>query len=107
MYLGLIETQGNQSFIFSTNRERANRGASELLFRSTTDWVIDAVSGEKKQRTLTERANWLRAQGPLGSSIHVVVATSGRAVVLSQTRQELESLISKITTRAIKDAPGL
>lgn len=107
MYLGLIETQGNQVFIFSTNRERANRGASDLLFRSTTDWVIDAVSGNRKIRTLSERAEWLLTQGPVDSKIHVVVATSGRAVLLAQSREDLEKIISIVTTRGIKEATGL
>lgn len=107
MFFGLIETQGNQRYIFSSNREKAVRGASELLFRSTTDWVIDAVTGNRRSRSLEERADWIRGQSPIGDGVHVVVATSGRAALVASDRSSLTQVVADVTARALREAPGL
>lgn len=107
MFIALIETQGNQPYIFASNREKAVRGASDLLYRSTSDWVIDAVSGERAIRTLEERSTWIRSQPPVGTGVHVVIATSGRAVLVAPEREALEAIVSQVTMRALRDAPGL
>ena len=107
MYLGVIETQGNQAYVFSSNREKAIRGASELLFRSTTDWVIDAVTGTTADRSFDDRAKILREHGTVGSTTAFVIATSGRAVVIDAEFSRIEAIINHVTARALREAPGL
>lgn len=107
MFFALVETQGNQPYVFSSNREKAIRGASELLFRSTTDWVIDAVSGSRAERDFQGRAAFLRGQNEVGLAHSVIVATSGRAVVIGPDRARLESVVSSVTSRALREAPGM
>jgi hypothetical protein len=114
-YLGLIETQGNQSFIYATNRERTARGASELLYASTTTWVREAVTGENiESMTLLERTKWITSRennqwesDSATDAVTVVVATSGRAVLLSSDVERLRAVISHVTEKAIRQAPGL
>ncbi|WP_315783307.1 MULTISPECIES: hypothetical protein [unclassified Bradyrhizobium] len=42
--LVLIETGGNQDFVFATNKLRQNIGASELIHRIGTTFVLAAVA---------------------------------------------------------------
>jgi hypothetical protein len=85
-FLVLIETSGNQQYIFSTNRLRENVGASELVRQACTDWVAEA----------TER-----------SEAEVLTTTSGRALVVATTREDALSVIRNVSERALCEAPGL
>jgi len=115
LYIGLLETQGNQGYVYATNRERAARGASELLQISTTTWVREAISEmESGPMTLSERSIWISGsennqwQGDIHTdSVTVVVATSGRAVLLCSNAQRLATIISKVSEKALRRAPGL
>ena len=115
LFLCLLETQGNQAYVFATNRERTARGASELLQVCTTSWIREAISGSKSDTlSLQDRADWLHEEGNnpwlKGSSwdgVSVVVATSGRAVLISPNHGQLKDVISNVTERALREAPGL
>ena len=86
LFLCLLETQGNQAYVFATNRERTARGASELLQVCTTSWIREAISGSKSDTlSLQDRTDWLHddannpwLKGPSWDGVSVVVATSGR-----------------------------
>lgn len=91
MNLVLIETSGNQNFIFATNKLRENVGASELTYRAGTDYVRDAVNEE----------------GGSSAGIEEIVAVSGKAILLVPTEAVGRKLISAVTRRALKEAPGL
>lgn len=89
-YLVLIETASNQRFIYDTNKLRDNIGASELIRRSTTDWVDGAI-------------------GELGLAgvVEPVVSLSGKTVLLVRGRDEARRIIHAVTRRALDEAPGL
>ncbi len=82
----LIETGGNQAYIFGTNRLRHVVGASDLIRELGTTWVRDAV----------------RACGA-----EVVFAISGKALLLTDDHETGRELIQIISSRALADAPGL
>lgn len=113
--LCLLETQGNQAYVFATNRERTARGASELLQVCTTSWIRDAISGtESDGLSLLARKDWLQEDqnNPLltdsdWNGVSVVIATSGRAVLISPNRDALQNVISRVTERVLREAPGL
>ena len=85
-HLAMLETAGNQAYIFATNRLRDNRGASALLEASCTTWTKAAA----KEFDVT-----------------VVSTTSGRAVLFAQGEEALREVISTVTRRALEEAPGL
>lgn len=121
-YMALIETAGNQAFIFDSNRVRQQIGASELIFRSCTAWMFAnkhlkhlgrSASARQSEAAANEstqfRADKLLVQPRFDSSNHVevVVATSGKAFLLCADRQPLQDIIRSVTLKAAKFAPGL
>lgn len=118
MHLILIETSGNQNYIFSTNKLRENVGASELTYRVGTQWVLKAVeevggpSGLWADNSAQFRRNLLNPQlnRPIneeGVLVEIIVATSGKALLLVQSREIGHDIIRRVTMRAIEEAPGL
>lgn len=124
MHIVLIETSGNQRFIFATNKLRENVGASELTYRVSTEFVLKAVDEEKvsadgnklwaaEDITSSQwRANLLNPQknppiGEKGNKIEVIIATSGKALLLVDQRTTGERIIRNVTGNALAQMPGL
>jgi hypothetical protein len=118
MYLVLIETSGNQNYIFATNKLRENIGASELTYRSGTEWVLKAV--EKithiilwDEDTKKLRENLLNPtlnkpiEGSASVPVEVLIATSGKALLLTREYKDAKQVIQEVTLKAIKEAPSL
>lgn len=121
-YLVLLETSGNQNFIFSTNKLKENIGASELTYRAGTRWVLDAVADINDTPELRQWNNSqdlrkiLRNQDSPNLNpaieqsdkpLEIIIATSGKALILARTEDDAKSLIRQVTQRAIAEAPGL
>ncbi|MGH8587914.1 MAG: Cas10/Cmr2 second palm domain-containing protein [Gammaproteobacteria bacterium] len=109
-YVVLLETSGNQAYLFATNKLKENIGASELTCRVGTQWVLEAVQDQGGPDLLADDPGELR--GNLKASakqggIEVVVATSGKALLVVDERQTAETLVAAVTCRALKEAPGM
>jgi len=130
--LVLIETAGNQDFVFFTNKLRQNAGASELIHRIGTSFVLSAVAVEAPAyRALADRleagiaaeqghrplstASYVKALDevtrqhrfdPPAMPVEVLVATSGKAVLLVDTQERGEGITRAVTRRALAEAPG-
>jgi len=130
MNLVLLETSGNQRYIFATNKLRENVGASELTYRVGTKTVLEAVEEMTKEQNEKDpakqivklwaddlsgervRANLLNPSlNPKledhQSDIEVIVATSGKAILLVRTAQVGKDLIKRVTQTALREMPGL
>lgn len=122
MYLVLIETSGNQHYIFSTNKLRENVGASEWTWRAGTWFVVDAACSARKvdppawedwtKRTAAALRTWLldpKQNPPItdGSKAEVIVASSGKAYVLVSAEDVAGNIVAHVTKRALIEAPGL
>jgi hypothetical protein len=118
-YLVLLETSGNQNFIFSTNKLKENIGASELTYRAGTTWVLDAVADINQTPELRKWGNSQELRQILRNKdlnppieqgdkpLEIIIATSGKALILSRTKEDAKDLIRRVTQRAIAEAPGL
>lgn len=118
MFLVLIETSGNQDYIFSTNKLRENIGASEATYRSCSQWVSESVheithlslwdddSDIFKSNLLSSEIN-PRIESDEQSLIEVIVAASGKAMLLTRQLDHAKQIITKVTLKALKEAPGL
>lgn len=87
----LLDVGSKQSFIFASNRRRASTGASSLIGEHFIAWVKDACA----------------AQQAAGHSMDTVVLVSGKAVLLVDDPEVGRSIVSAVTERALREAPGL
>ena len=120
LFLGLLETAGNQAYIFATNRLRENVGASQRVWQAGVEFTCraaEAVTNCADFERLRESARkgpatHARAMASMpriddGAAIEVVVATSGKALFLAREREHAEELIAHATRMAVEKAPGL
>ncbi len=114
MNLVLIETSGNQQYIFSTNKLRENVGASELTYRAGTEWLLDAVHLEGGPKLwvddpATFRENLLNQKSITdpGVAVEVLVATSGKALLLVKEFETGRKIVQRLTMKALEFAPGI
>mgnify|MGYP000924420659 CR=1 FL=1 len=113
----LIETTGNQSYIFGTNKLRENVGASELVYQVGTRFVLEAVRDQGGPdlwdpvgRTV-DRTRFLDpARHPgvaAGAAVEVLVASSGKAELLVGDPEVARAIVRAVTLRAQQEAPGV
>ncbi|MDY7024614.1 MAG: hypothetical protein SWJ54_25255, partial [Cyanobacteriota bacterium] len=119
MFLVLIETSGNQNYIFSTNKLQENVGASELTYQAGTQWVLkaiakynDAIALEiwKDSKRLRELLRNPKINPPIENQekpVEILTAASGKALFLTQEENTAQNIISEVTRRALIEAPGL
>lgn len=113
--LVLIETASNQAYIFATNRQREQVGASELLARSTTSWLLDALPAGSHPLAGTgdqhdDVASLLDDPGrnPAGDvDVELLTVTSGKSLLVCRTPELAREVVAGVTGRALHDAPGL
>lgn len=92
MYLILIETSGNQRFIFSTNKLRENVGASELTYQI----------GKSVAEKYINEANKIKTD-----AIKPIITTSGKALVLADDKTIAKNFVRDVTNHALVEMPGL
>jgi hypothetical protein len=121
MYLSLLETSGNQQFIFSTNKLSENIGASELTYVACSKWVVEAVTevngsplnNQKIFESSSHLRDWLlnpaqnRSIQDQSVKIEIILATSGKALFLAKDCEDAREVIRKVTQKALREAPGL
>ena len=119
-YLGLLETAGNQAYIFATNRLRENVGASQRVWDAGVTFTYEAAAAvtnctdfkdllEEARKGPASHAEAM-AKAPRianGAAVEIVVATSGKALFLSTNKEVAENLIAAATRKAVKKTPGL
>jgi hypothetical protein len=110
MNLVLIETMGNQAYIFSSNKLKENVGASQLTYKVGTTFVFDAIFQETQiDLRHNNKLSDPTINKPISNSHHieVIFAVSGKALLLVENETLGKKIIANITTRVLKEAPGL
>lgn len=89
MKLVMLETNGNQRFVFSSPRLRDNVGASYLITQ-LADWTEQAASNARPRIDF----GW-------------VSKSSGKVILTVATEDDARKLIGEVTRKAFSAAPGL
>lgn len=104
MHLVMLETNGNQRFIFSSPRLRDSVGASSLLTK------LEQWSAQELLATGAAAA-WCAARGlPYGREPHEsqwVSVSSGKVIFLVDSAQQAKDVIGAVTRTALAKAPGM
>ena len=86
MYLAMVETNSNQAYIFSTQRQRDHIGASWLISQ-VPKWFDEFCEEHKKKDVFTK--------------------VSGKVVATFESKEEAHEFVRWMTLKALKEAPGL
>ena len=104
MHLVMLETNGNQRFIFSSPRLRDSVGASSLLTK-LEQWTAHELLATGAA------AAWCTARGlPDDREPHEsqwVSKSSGKVIFLVDTPQQAKDVIGAVTRTALAEAPGM
>ncbi len=94
----LIETHGKQAYLFDTSRRRESVGASQLVHEVA-----------ERARTALDDLVGADAVGALdtGAEAEVLVETSGTFLAFLRDRGVASRVVTQVTLRALRDAPGL
>lgn len=117
-HLVLLETSGNQDFLFRTNMIRDHMGASELTYRAGTRFVLDAIAKATGQPSLwrpdpeqlREQLRDPQANPPIESGnrpAEVIVSTSGKAILTTSSPDLAREIVRLATQTALTAAPGI
>lgn len=115
MNIVLIETSGNQRFIFATNKLRENVGASELTYQIGTKYVL-AAAGSTYKYEHDKNGNQLRKllldERPIEAAsdenaVEIIIATSGKALLLTRSEEKAHEIVREVTKAAFRAMPGL
>ena len=112
MHLVMLESSGNQHYIFGSNRLAEAIGASQLTLEAgvdvamrATDAVFGTVFKSASLYELTQKLrdqSWGRADAPT-----VINAMSGKALIAVPDRASGRRLVQKATQIAVTEMPGL
>ena len=104
MHLVMLETNGNQRFIFSSPRLRDSVGASSLLTK-LEQWTAHELLATGAA------AAWCTARGlPDNREPHEsqwVSKSSGKVIFLVDTAQQAKDVIGAVTRKVLAEAPGM
>ena len=119
VWVVLIETTGNQRYIFATNRRAENVGASQLIWEVGT-LVLEAVASEVGQQLSASTPAQVRAalrdterNPPIETApidrcaVEILVAASGKALLLTSDSRTARAIVAHVTRTALRRMPGL
>lgn len=109
--LVLIEAAHIQAYVFSSNQLAQNIGASEIIARACSQWVVEALEASGA----SSNGRWSDAGGleladegiAAGRASEIVYEGGGAAMLLFREASLAERFIQTLTRLALDRAPGL
>jgi hypothetical protein len=108
--LTLLDTTGIQEYIFGSNQLAQNIGASELVERATSEWLVNAFD----RLGISHNITWSLEKGVqfTGAAIpscqaEVIYAGGGNAVILFVDDNQAVQFIKSLTRSILGEARGL
>lgn len=110
--LVLLEVSGIQKYIFGSNHLPQNIGGSELVARSTSQWVYESF----KKLELKTNVYWREETGLTYSGenlidhrldVEVIYEGGGNVMILFRKIDLAKAFVREITLRSLIEAPGL
>ncbi|MGP4109721.1 Cas10/Cmr2 second palm domain-containing protein [Streptomyces sp. 4N509B] len=99
VWLVRVSTSGKQRFIFGSTKRKEIVGASDLITRVDGEWVEEALRGLFAGFSPTWRIEEAEAE--------LVMAGAGSATVLVRDADRAKELVTAVTRRVLRQAPGL
>ena len=108
----VIDTTGIQRYIFGSNRLRENISGSYLVQVSTSDWVKKCLRGLSEIGEVyipDEKTEDFEPRITTNSKIigELIYAGGGNTVLLFRTQEYAKEFTKKLTTKILRQAPGL
>ena len=120
MYLVMLETNGNQRYIFSSPRLRENIGASAQLvcLKEWTDKALNETGAntawEQNAAAHLTRTRVSRANDDDASDLNFIAEhtewvsrASGKVIFMVKTEDRAKAVIGQVTRTALAQAPGI
>ena len=108
--LTLLDTTGIQEYVFASNQLAQNIGASELVERTTGEWLVDAFAN----LGISHNIAWSLEKGVQYENgiiptvnAEVVYAGGGNAVILFADDNQAVQFINSLSRRVLNEARGL
>ncbi|MBL8170417.1 MAG: hypothetical protein JNJ50_19820 [Acidobacteria bacterium] len=108
-----VDTTGIQNYIFGSNRLQENIGASELVRLATGQWALEEVQGVAKDQNNVDDAETGKLKDAFaidqttGDAAEVIYTGGGNVVVIFSGLSLAKQFTRALTSRVLRDAPGL
>jgi hypothetical protein len=108
IYLVLLETSGNQQYVFATNKLKEVVGASEALYRAGTAAVVEALKiSELRAVDLGQLGAQPKIEADEAVSVEVIAATSGKCLMLVRGQALAQRIAAEWSTLLLAQYPGV
>lgn len=108
----VVDTTQIQNYVFGSNRLQENIGASELVWRATKEWALQAVREVTPKNNVDEKTlevtNGFQIDAPNeDNAAEVIYVGGGNTVVIFSRAETARSFARELTRKVLLGATGL